>query len=87
MRETKNATTRNGVVAFVIPPRGLEPKDVNDYDSNDLENQPIPSAAKSAALSAKTSEIDPELQTINEAWPTLPEPLRAAVLAIVRSSG
>ena len=30
---------------------------------------------------------DPDLQSIIEAWPSLPEPLRAAVLAIVRTSG
>jgi hypothetical protein len=89
--DLKYQSTAKNPQALTIPelirPRGFERDDLNDCNSNDLENQPISSATESAADSAKTPEIDPELQAIIETWPILPEPLRAAVLAIVRSGG
>jgi hypothetical protein len=30
---------------------------------------------------------DPDLARVLEAWPTLPEPIRAAVLALVQAAG
>jgi hypothetical protein len=30
---------------------------------------------------------DPDLRAVVDAWPTLPEPVRAGILAMVRASG
>jgi len=39
------------------------------------------------ATSPATAPRDPQLAELIEAWPTLAEPMRVAVLAIVRASG
>jgi hypothetical protein len=36
---------------------------------------------------ARESQIDPSLARIIGAWPTLPEPIRKAMLALVEASG
>ncbi len=46
-----------------------------------------PAIASNPDTSDEKTPLNPELQAIIEAWPSLPEPLRAAVLAIVRSGG
>jgi hypothetical protein len=35
----------------------------------------------------KQAENDPDLARILQAWPTLPEPIRRAILALVESAG
>jgi hypothetical protein len=54
-----------------------------------LEKIPIPAegGAKSGALAIQTGSIDPALATLIEAWPKLPEPIRAGILAMVRAAG
>lgn len=42
-------------------------------------------AAPCAALGREFGPIDPELASVIEAWPSLPEAVRANVLAIVRA--
>jgi hypothetical protein len=39
--------------------------------------------AKSGALATQTDPIDPDLSRILAAWPLLPAPIRAAILALV----
>jgi hypothetical protein len=43
--------------------------------------------AKSGALPPESRSIDPALATIIDAWPTLPEALRAGILAMIRAAG
>ena len=43
------------------------------------------SGAESGAVVDEIGSIDPDLLRISEAWPTLPEHLRKAVLAIVQA--
>ncbi len=43
--------------------------------------------AKSDVIGAAGGAIDPDLQAILDAWPRLPESVRAEVLAMVRASG
>jgi hypothetical protein len=43
-------------------------------------------SAKSSAFPADPSLIDPDLARILDAWPTLAEPIRRAVLALVESA-
>jgi hypothetical protein len=42
-------------------------------------------AAKCAASGADNRTVDPDLQTIADAWAGLPAPIRAAVLALVKA--
>src|SRR5262245_36308752 len=43
--------------------------------------------AKSGALAPESTSIDPPLATIIDAWPTLPDAIRAGILAMVRAAG
>jgi hypothetical protein len=40
--------------------------------------------AKCSAFSAQTSVDDADLETLTDAWPDLPPPIKAAILALVR---
>jgi hypothetical protein len=42
--------------------------------------------AKSAALGPKETPIDLGLKTVVEAWPTLPEAIKAGILAMIRAA-
>ena len=42
--------------------------------------------AESGAVGADAGHDDPELQSINKAWPVLPDLVGRAVLALVKSS-
>jgi hypothetical protein len=42
--------------------------------------------AKSGAVSADYSRIDPDLARVNSAWPMLPEPSRRAMLALIETA-
>jgi hypothetical protein len=48
---------------------------------------PAPGGAKSGALAPEKPAINPILAALLDAWPTLPEPLRAGILAMVRPAG
>jgi len=43
-------------------------------------------AAVGAAVKTETAAIDPELQYLIEAWPTLPDAVKAFIAATVRTS-
>jgi hypothetical protein len=43
--------------------------------------------AKSGALAPQQRIIDPALAALIDAWPTLPEAIRAGILAMVRVAG
>jgi hypothetical protein len=43
--------------------------------------------AKSGALTPETLVIDPGLAALIDAWPALPEAIRAGILAMVRAAG
>jgi hypothetical protein len=42
--------------------------------------------AKSGADSTAPSPADPDLACLIEAWPTLPEPIRRAMLALIETA-
>ena len=44
------------------------------------------SAALGAAVSAENAPIDPELRSIIERWPDLPDAVKAGILAMVRAA-
>ena len=43
-------------------------------------------AANVAAVEAKTAHIDPDLETIVNAWPDLPDEVKADILAMVKEA-
>ena len=45
------------------------------------------SGAKSGALGAQNDPIDAELAEVVQAWPGLPDALRAGILAMIRAAG
>src|SRR5262245_351905 len=75
-----------------VPKRGNTPQCEHKYMGGTGLERPADSskktqkldgrAAKSAAIS---TPIDPQLQALIDAWPRLPEALKAAILAIVNS--
>jgi hypothetical protein len=69
----------------LLTPRGLELPAAITQNTNDLGNQPSSRAAKSGADSAASAPSDPDLARLIDAWPTLPGPIRRAVLALVNS--
>jgi hypothetical protein len=44
-------------------------------------------AQKAAHFAPETSQSNPGLKAVIDAWPTLPEPIRAGILALVRAAG
>jgi hypothetical protein len=62
---------------------GIEPT------QHSLENctNRAPGGAKSGALAPERPAIDPALAALIDAWPTLPEAIRAGIVALVRASG
>jgi hypothetical protein len=50
------------------------------------DGQPAAGGAKSGAASPDRSPADPDLARLVDAWPTLPPPIRAAVLALVETA-
>jgi len=45
------------------------------------------SGAQSGAVAARESPIDPEFAAVVNAWPALPEAIKAGILAMVRATG
>ena len=44
------------------------------------------SGAECGALYARDVEIDPDLAVVAEAWPLLPETIKAGILAMIRAT-
>jgi hypothetical protein len=62
---------------------GFESLAITSSGHNDLSQSPRSTHAKSGAISTENLQIDSDLQRLIVAWPTLPESLRSAILAIV----
>jgi hypothetical protein len=60
---------------------GIEPP-ANSLKNNTLS---VEGGAESGALDRQARSIDPALLALIDAWPTLPLPIRAAILALVES--
>jgi hypothetical protein len=61
-----------------LTPTGFEQPAITSVGNKNLGNLTSASAAKSGA-------VDSDLGRIADAWPTLPEPIRRAILALVES--
>ena len=55
-------------------------------DSSGNSSAATQSGAECGALGALSGPFDPDLAAIVEAWPSLPEALRAGILAMVRAA-
>ena len=64
---------------------GLEPRTVNPCSDSTLRESADRSAAESGAVDVQSSDPDPDLAAVVEAWPTLPKAVKAGVMAIVRA--
>jgi hypothetical protein len=62
---------------------GIEPA----TNSLDKSTNPVPGGAQSGALTPTKSNIDTDLAAVIRAWPSLPEAIRAGILAMVRAAG
>ncbi len=62
---------------------GIEP---TQYIRQNSAN-PAPRGAKSGAVTPTVPDTDPLLAALIDAWPTLPEPIQAGIIAMVRATG
>src|SRR5262249_29426707 len=74
---------RSSAPGVKAPRLGLEPVSASSNNDKTLEHCSNPSAAKSGAVFGDSSQSDPRLMMIQNAWPTLPEALRAGILAMI----
>ncbi len=68
-----------------MPKVGVEPTD-DPCKHKHLQKTIDEKAPKSTVLGAKSNQIPPELTTVIKAWPDLPEPIKAGILAMVQAA-
>jgi hypothetical protein len=66
-----------------LPPRGLEADSITADSSRELRQTPLLGGAADGAFDGKTADFDPELCRVIDAWPSLPESIRRAILELV----
>ena len=64
---------------------GLEPPTVSSCNDNTLRYTDMSGGAESGAVERQTTPDDPDFRRVVAGWPTLPEPIKAAVMALVNS--
>ena len=65
---------------------GLEATNVTHNGEKGLGNQPKPGAANALHFGPETPVIDPELARVFDAWPTLDDETKRAVLGLVETT-
>jgi len=64
--------------------KGLEP-DQNHADCSEIIHSPKAGAAKASVAVCPPVPADPDLVAVSRAWPTLPETIRTAIVALVKA--
>ena len=72
--------------SIVVSPTGEQGRE-HPADSSGKQGFAAQSGAESGAVDAREAMQDADLLTVVQAWPTLPDATRAAVLALVRANG
>ena len=70
-----------------VAEEGLEQNHVTRLHNNELQIPGFPFGPESGPLQDETAHFPPDLSVVVEAWPTLPEAVRAGILAMVRAAG
>ena len=65
---------------------GLERPSVTGCGDKHLQKPGDGGAAESGAFGPENASIDPDLRAVVDAWPTLPEPVRVGIVALVRAA-
>jgi hypothetical protein len=65
--------------------RGLEPKSISSLHDNNLQKINIPSAVKSDANEINSTKMPDDLQKVINAWSTLPDQIKQAVLLMIQT--
>ena len=60
--------------------------DVSSLPDNKLQDTPFSRAAKSGARDARDGDVQSELQSVIDAWPHLPEAVKAKIVAMVKAA-
>jgi len=60
---------------------GFEPLSLNAHQANSLRQSQNPSEARSEAVRANS-----DLAAVVKAWPTLSEPIKAGIMAMIRAA-
>ena len=85
--ETVRAVAERSVVHTTSMKRTkMEPSGLEQTQQSSTFCGPPASAAPGAALCPDLGPIDADLATVTEAWPTLPEAVRADILAMVQAA-
>jgi len=71
----------------LVTPTGLEPKYVTTCGDKELQNPSPESGAESGAVSPLSGRVDARLQRVIDAWPNLPEAVKAGIVAMVKARG
>ena len=83
------------ISAGISTPKGSRTANGNQCSDKDLQNQASVGGAKSGAFSADSGPsapapgpaVDPDLAAVISAWPTLPETVKAEIVAMVKARG
>ena len=65
---------------------GFEPISGDPTSYRSLRQSPIQNEAESEAVWPNSSPIDADLAAVVDAWPKLPEAIKAGILAMVRAA-
>ena len=66
---------------------GLEPGDVSSHQDCSIHDPPLSGGAFSGAFLAEIGRDDPRLADLLAAWPSLPEAVKAGIVAMVKAAG
>jgi hypothetical protein len=66
---------------------GIERSIVSDCGGRGSENQGPAGGAESGAVGTGFGPIDPDLAALIDAWPRMPEAVKAKIVAMVKTAG